>query len=150
MWDASWAAGSGLMLAQVRCIHAQTHLSVLARLREGLHHIQHIRRPIMPRRQSESPRGCRAQDSIPLLPSLRRHVHIYQRELSPCTLDRFGPGDGQDPNISHAGTSSGGFSRETDCRWKKGGHAGQAGKPGRLFIHPGNRGCAGQCHKGHL
>jgi hypothetical protein len=73
---------------QVRCLHAQADFPILPRIRKGQHHFQHIRRPVLPRRPPEPTRRCWAQDVIPLVPGIRRHVHIHQRELPACAFDR--------------------------------------------------------------
>lgn len=43
-----------VMLLQVRRLYPQVHVAVLSSIREGLHHLQYLRRTIMPRQLPRS------------------------------------------------------------------------------------------------
>ena len=73
----------------------------------------------MPRCTSNSFRGFGPQDGVSLFPSIRGHVHIYQRKLSPRSIYRPQPRYCQDAHTSYACSRAGGVLGKANRRWEE-------------------------------
>lgn len=67
-----------LIMLKVRCLYPQTHIPVLAGLRESFGYLQHLCRALLSCGEPESLRGQWSEVSLPLFPGFCGHVHIYK------------------------------------------------------------------------
>lgn len=85
--SSSCASPRFVSISLARCLHQQGHHADIHRLREGVHSLPDRCHPFRHRRFSEQVRSRGPEARVSLLPHVCWHAHVYQRELSTCTLD---------------------------------------------------------------
>jgi hypothetical protein len=121
-------------LRLVRRLLQKTNLPILSRLREGKHHLQHRRNPLLhwlrPRplgfRRPETGVSCAAGE--------RGDVYVHQRQLFTCAESGFVEGDGQVVEWDYVGAGARVRLSDTDEGWEAGQDSGQVGESGEYVV----------------